>query len=102
MEIYETKEKFICYGGTLPVSGTGRYFVYFVCFLAVYYTLRLSTARTAPLGEVAQYVGLQNFIDIFTDSDFWYSLLISFEFAAMMVVFSIVIGFILAIASMKR
>lgn len=85
----------------LYLAPAGILFILFV-FWPFINTLRLSTARTAPLGEVAQYVGLQNFIDIFTDSDFWYSLLISFEFAAMMVVFSIVIGFILAIASNEK
>lgn len=65
-------------------------------------TLKLSVARTTPLGEVAEYVGLANYINIFKDPDFLKSLLISFEFAIMMVIFSIGLGFILAIASNEK
>ncbi len=65
-------------------------------------TLRLSFSMTTPLGEVAKYVGIDNYVQIFSDKDFLKSLLISFEFAAMMVVFSISIGFILAIVSNEK
>ena len=65
-------------------------------------TLKLSVARTTPLGEVAEYIGLANYINIFKDPDFLKSLLISFEFAIMMVIFSIGLGFILAIASNEK
>lgn len=65
-------------------------------------TLKLSAARTTPLGEVAEYVGLANYINIFKDPDFLKSLLISFEFAIMMVIFSIGLGFVLAIASNEK
>lgn len=65
-------------------------------------TLKLSVARTTPLGEVAEYVGLVNYINIFKDPDFLKSLLISFEFAIMMVIFSIGLGFVLAIASNEK
>lgn len=65
-------------------------------------TLRLSFAMTTPLGEVAKYVGIDNYIQIFSDKEFLKSLLISFEFAAMMVVFSMVIGFVLAIVSNEK
>ncbi|HIX15602.1 MAG TPA: sugar ABC transporter permease [Candidatus Hungatella pullicola] len=65
-------------------------------------TLYLSLSRTTPLGEAAQFVGLQNFINIFTDKDFYNSLLVSFEYAIMMVVFSIALGFILAVVSNEK
>lgn len=65
-------------------------------------TLKLSVARTTPLGEVAEYIGLANYINIFKDPDFLKSLLISFEFAIMMVIFSIGLGFVLAIASNEK
>ena len=65
-------------------------------------TLKLSTARKTPLGVVAEYVGLSNYINIFKDPKFIRSLIVSFEFAAMMVVFSISLGFILAIISNER
>lgn len=65
-------------------------------------TLVLSLTLTTPLGQIASFVGLENYINIFTDKNFWSSLLISFEFAIMMVVFSMVIGFILAIISNEK
>lgn len=65
-------------------------------------TLKLSLARTTPLGEVAEYVGLDNYINIFSDPSFIQSLIVSFKYAAMMVVFSICLGFILAIISNER
>lgn len=65
-------------------------------------TVRLSLARTTPLGDVAQYIGLQNYIDLFKDKSFWNSILVTFEFAAMMVVLSIVFGFILAVISNEK
>lgn len=65
-------------------------------------TLKLSTARTTPLGGVAEYVGLSNYISIFKDPKFIQSLVVSFEFAALMVVFSISLGFILAIISNEK
>lgn len=65
-------------------------------------TLKLSVARTTPLGGVAEYVGLMNYINIFKDPSFIKSLVISFEFAAMMVVFSIGLGFVLAIISAEK
>ena len=37
-------------------------------------TIQLSFARTTPLGQVAQYVGLDNYTNIFTDGTFLNSL----------------------------
>ncbi|WP_243115154.1 carbohydrate ABC transporter permease [Intestinibacillus sp. Marseille-P6563] len=62
----------------------------------------LSLSLTTPAGEVAQFVGIQNYLTIFSDSQFWQTLLISFEYSAMCVVFSICIGFVLAIASNEK
>lgn len=65
-------------------------------------TIMLSLSLTTPAGEVAQFVGIQNYLIIFSDSQFWQTLLISFEYSAMCVVFSICIGFVLAIASNEK
>lgn len=62
-------------------------------------TLVLSMARTTPLGEVSTFIGFENYINIFVSKSFWSSLLVSFEFAALLVVFSIVTGFVLAVIS---
>ena len=65
-------------------------------------TIQLSFARTTPLGQVAQYVGLDNYTIIFTDGTFLNSLVTTLKFSVMRVILSIVIGFILAIISTEK
>lgn len=65
-------------------------------------TIMLSLARTTPAGEIAEFIGLQNYKTIFSDSSFWRTLMISFAYSAMCVVFSICIGFVLAVASNEK
>ena len=65
-------------------------------------TIQLSFARTTPLGQVAQYVGLDNYTNIFTDGTFLNSLVTTLKFSVMRVILSIVLGFILAIISTEK
>ena len=65
-------------------------------------TIQLSFARTTPLGQVAQYVGLDNYMNIFTDGTFLNSLVTTLKFSVMRVILSIMIGFILAIISTEK
>lgn len=65
-------------------------------------TIQLSFARTTPLGQVAQYVGLYNYTNIFTDGTFLNSLVTTLKFSVMRVILSIVLGFILAIISTEK
>ena len=44
-------------------------------------TIQLSFARTTPLGQVAQYVGLDNYTNIFTDGTFLNSLVTTLKFS---------------------
>lgn len=62
-------------------------------------TIRLSFAMTTPLGQVASFVGFNNYVSIFTSEAFLNSLIVSLKYAVMTVVFSILIGFVLAIVS---
>lgn len=62
-------------------------------------TIRLGFAMTTPLGEVASFVGLKNYVSIFTSEAFLNSLIVSLKYAVLTVVFSILIGFSLAIVS---
>ena len=62
-------------------------------------TIRLSFAMTTPLGQVASFVGVNNYVSIFTSEAFLNSLIVSLKYAVMTVVFSILIGFVLAIVS---
>ena len=65
-------------------------------------TIQLSFARTTPLGQVAQYVGLDNYTNIFTDGTFLNGLVTTLKFSVMRVILSIMIGFILAIISTEK
>ncbi|MCD7867517.1 MAG: sugar ABC transporter permease [Clostridiales bacterium] len=65
-------------------------------------TIQLSFARTTTLGQVSSYIGIQNYVNIFTDSGFWNSLLVTLRFAVVRVVFSIGLGFVLAIISTEK
>lgn len=71
-------------------------------FYPFFKTIRLSFARTTPLGDVSAFVGLDNYISIFTSESFLNSLIVSFKYAAMTVVFSIALGFILAVSSNEK
>jgi len=62
-------------------------------------TIWLSFAMTTPLGAVSSFVGLGNYLSIFTSQAFQNSLFVSFKYAVMTVTCSIVLGFILAIIS---
>lgn len=62
-------------------------------------TIWLSFTMTTPLGAVSSIVGLTNYFSIFNSQAFLNSLRVSLEYAVMTVVFSIVIGFLLAIIS---
>ncbi len=68
-------------------------------FYPFFKTVRLSFALTTPLGGVASFVGIDNYISIFTSKSFLNSLFVTLRYSVMSVVFSIVIGFVLAIAS---
>ena len=52
-------------------------------------TIQLSFARTTPLGQVAQYVGLDNYTNIFTDGTFLNSLVTTLKFSVMRVILPI-------------
>lgn len=85
--------------GALSLSGScNDPFILFV-FWPFVKTIQLSFARTTPLGQVAQYVGLDNYTNIFTDGTFLNSLVTTLKFSVMRVILSIVLGFILAIIS---
>ena len=65
-------------------------------------TIQLSFARTTPLGQVAQYVGLDNSTNIVTEGTCLNSLVTTLKFSVMRVILSIVLGFILAIISTEK
>jgi len=60
-------------------------------------TLRLSAATTDPTGNVSSMVGLQNYISILTSPEFGNSLWVTFKYALMVVVLSLLVGFVAGI-----
>lgn len=76
--------------------------MFFFCaflFYPFFKTIRLSFAMTTPLGDVASFIGINNYLSIFTSEAFLNSLIVSFKYAFMTVILSITIGFVLAIVS---
>lgn len=74
--------------------------------LFVYYpfikTIVISFTTTTPLGQIAYFVGFENFKNILSSSDFHNSLLISVKYTVMVVTFSMLLGFILALISNEK
>ncbi|MDL2229019.1 sugar ABC transporter permease [Treponema sp. OttesenSCG-928-L16] len=66
-------------------------------FYPFFKTLYLSFTQTNPTGDVIAFVGLKNYIRIFSSPDFYNSLLVSFRYSAIIVVFTISIALILAL-----
>lgn len=52
---------------------------------------------TGNSGELIEFAGLENFIELFSDSDFYYSLFVTFKFVFYTTIFSIVVALFLAI-----
>ncbi|MGI5989756.1 MAG: carbohydrate ABC transporter permease [Lachnospiraceae bacterium] len=75
-------------------------------FMFVFYpfvkTIVLSFSITTPTGSFAMWNGVQNYIDVFTDSGFWSSMWITFRFAIVTVILSIFLGFVMAIISNEK
>ena len=52
---------------------------------------------TGNSGELIEFAGLENFIELSSDSDFYYSLFVTFKFVFYTTIFSIVVALFLAI-----
>lgn len=65
-------------------------------------TIVLSFSITTPTGTFSMWNGVKNYIDIFTDKNFWNSMWITFRFAIVTVILSIVLGLIMAIISNEK
>ena len=60
-------------------------------------TVMYSFYFTGNSGELIEFAGLENFIELFSDSDFYYSLFVTFKFVFYTTIFSIVVALFLAI-----
>lgn len=60
-------------------------------------TINRSLYSTDSLGRNALFVGLENYIELFTSSSFYNSLIVTILFVAIVVVFGVVLGFVTAL-----
>lgn len=62
-------------------------------------TIYLSMSVTNPAGKAIAWAGFDNFVNTLTSKDFWFSLEITFKYALMIVVGSMIVGLICAIVA---
>ena len=65
-------------------------------------TALLSLTKTDASGRFMEFVGFDNYEYLFTSADFWKTIAISFEYMLIVVVFSILLGFITAVVSNEK
>ena len=74
-------------------------FIIFLIF--VFYpflkTIMLSLSTTNLRGEIKSFVGLENYIELFTSPEFYNSILVTFKFVLMVATPAVILGFILAL-----
>ena len=70
----------------------------FFVFLPIFKSFTLSLNRIAPFGNQMRYVGLDNYANLFTDPDYWYSVRVSLLFVLGTVPVGLFLAVILAIA----
>lgn len=71
-------------------------------FFPFFKTIWLSVSLTNIKGQVVEFVGLENFIEIFTSTRFLNSIVLTLEFVLLVAVPSIIIGLILALLANDR
>ncbi|HBM80119.1 MAG TPA: glycerol-3-phosphate ABC transporter permease [Clostridiaceae bacterium] len=76
-------------------------FAFFV-FYPFIKTLYLSLNSTDAQGRIIYFVGFQNYMELFLSHSFQNSIIVSFKFAFMVVIPSVLIGFILAVLGNVR
>lgn len=64
-------------------------------------TIVRSLFGTDSFGQMVEFIGLEHYITLFTDSSFWNSMWVTFKFVVVVVVVGIVIGFSAAILTQR-
>lgn len=67
-------------------------------FIPIFTSFQLSLNRVAPFGNQMRYVGFQNYIDLFTDPDYWNSVRVTLIFVLGTVPVGLSLAVVLAIA----
>ncbi|WP_018930583.1 carbohydrate ABC transporter permease [Gracilibacillus lacisalsi] len=92
------KEQIIGYGFIMPSVILLSAFVFFPFFQSIY----LSFFMTDPIGNIVAFVGIQNYMDLFTDPEFLNSLKITFLFTIYTVPTGIFIALLLAVLTTSK
>ena len=74
-----------------------------IMFYPIFYTIRMSLSNVdiSSSGYIFDFIGLQHYIDIFTNSVYWDSIWFTFYFAFVTVAVEIVLGLLIALAINK-
>ncbi|CEI81158.1 Trehalose transport system permease protein SugA [Oceanobacillus oncorhynchi] len=74
-----------------------------IMFYPIFYTIRMSLNNVdiSSSGYIFDFIGLQHYIDIFTNSVYWDSIWLTFYFAFVTVAVEIVLGLLIALAINK-
>ncbi|MFD1068089.1 carbohydrate ABC transporter permease [Oceanobacillus locisalsi] len=74
-----------------------------IMFYPIFYTIRMSLSNVdiSSSGYVFDFIGLQHYIDIFTNSVYWDSIWFTFYFSFVTVAVEIVLGLLIALAINK-
>lgn len=72
------------------------------CFYPFLKTIYLSFFLTKVNGETVKYVGFANFVRVLKSNDFKNSVMVSFKFAALVCIFSVLFGGILALIACEK
>ncbi|MBU3161338.1 sugar ABC transporter permease [Clostridium frigoris] len=73
-------------------------FIYYPFFKTLYMSFSLTNAH----GEFQEFIGIQNYIDMFTSADFINSLVVTMEFVVITTIPSVVIGLVLALLANNK
>jgi len=92
------RETIYAYGFLFPSLLLFSIFLFYPMARSVYYSMHL----TDPRGQIAMFVGFENFVRIFTDSGFYVSLLATAKFMVLTVPTGIFIALVLAVLSHNK
>lgn len=91
------KNKLVNYFYLFPAILILAFFVFMPFFQTIYRSFFL----TDKMGKNALFIGLENYIKLFSSADFYNSIWVSFKFVLLVVVVGVALGFITAIISQK-
>ena len=96
------KDHIVPQNRTSSLSCTGIYRAWYLCVLSIFKTIIESFFLLNSMGEVREFIGFENYINIFSNSKFIQSIFNSIKFAVFTVPFTVGLSFILAMMAAKK